>query len=284
MSTPDAMRASISSLTESLPANDDIADGHATTSDALNDENSDPFANVPSLQTYITEDVEEKTAALKLVADGVAQMRQTASRHLIFHPLNSSAVFVLCAGIGQYLHNSKTKYSDPWLIFTTTAGIIMSYLICVRFFTAGYLEEAEKVKETLLDGADVFVTKFGDEVIGTVIMALVPSDTKNKRRKTYMAEVRAWNVRLKYRGKGVGLALLEDAVADAKKRGVEDVYFPYDHPSKISYKMAGCFMLTFTDSARLLWSIYNGPFDRSEKRARHALQTAWENQQKGRKK
>jgi len=284
MSTPDAMRASVSSLTESLPALNDVTDGHATTSDAPNDVSNDPMADIPSLRSYITEDVEEKTAALKLVADGVAQMRQTASRHLIFHPLNTSVVFLLCVVVGQYLHNSKTKFSDPWLIFTTTAGIIMSYLICVRFFTGGYLEEAEKVKEPLLDGADVFVTKFGDEVIGTVIMALVPSDNKNKRRKTYVAEVRGWNVRLRYRGKGVGLALLEDAVAEAKKRGVEDIYFPYDHPCKIWFQIEKCFALTFTDSARLLWSIYNGPFDKSEKRARQALQTAWENQPKGRKK
>ena len=235
-STPEAMRASTSSLAEptASPAVDAVDGEVVEPTAATNDENQDPLADVPPLSSFITQDADEKTAALKLIADSVAQMRQTASRSLIVHPLNSGLYLAFCAVLVQYMRSMDNKFSDPWLIITTLAGTTMTYLLTVRVFSGGYMEEAEKVKETLIRDADVFVTKFGDEVIGTCVVAYTPSpdEKKGKKRRGGKSTIRAWTVRMRYRGRGVGTALLEDAVAEARKRGAEDVDFADEHPSE----------------------------------------------------
>ena len=224
------MQASTSSLVEPSPLSTS-ADAQVQDSAA-----NDPLDEIPPLQSYITTDPAEQTAALKLVADSVAQMRQTASRALIFHPLNIAVLVALMAVIAQYLYKVP---NDIGLVFTTSAGITMAFLVSVRWATGRYLELAEAVNVGLLDGADVLITKFGDEVIGALILGWVPVESSsssrgNKRRKGYRGEIRGWAVRLRYRHKGVGTALLEDAVDEGKKKGVENVVFAEDMPSMFS--------------------------------------------------
>ena len=137
--------------------------------------------------------------------------------------------FAVLAVIGQVVHKSG---NDLLYILPTWVGATMAILAGIRWATGGYIEQAESVKLDLLDDADVLVTKFGDEVIGAVILAWVPADSRGKRRKGWRAEIKAWVVRMRYRGKGVGTALLEDAVEEAKKKGVEGIDFADDHPSE----------------------------------------------------
>lgn len=192
---------------------------------------NDPLAGVPELGSYSTSDPAEITAALKLVADSVAQQRQIASRALIFNPLNIVVYTVVLAIMAQYMYHGSR--SDWTLIFTTGAGITMAFLVAVRGATGGYLELAEKVGINLIEGADVLVTKFGEEIIGTVILAKAPVESSGKRRKGYKGEIRGWAVRIRYRGKGVGTDLLADAVEELKNKGVESIEFSDDTPSEL---------------------------------------------------
>jgi GNAT superfamily N-acetyltransferase len=47
-------------------------------------------------------------------------------------------------------------------------------------------------------------------------------------------------VRLRYRGKGVGAALLEDAVKEARKKGAESLEFAEDHASEFFFFLSSC--------------------------------------------
>lgn len=191
-------------------------------------ESENPLAGIPDLDSYVTESEQEKLAALKLVADSVAQMCQIANRTLMFHPLNLAVFLAFLAWIGNYLNNNR---SDVGIVFTTSAGLIMAGMVTVRWITNPYIAAAEGINLGLLENADVLVSKFGDEVIGTVILGWVDGETKGKRRK-WRAEIRGWAVRLRYRGVGEGKALLAQAVEVAKKKGADGIEFAPDHASK----------------------------------------------------
>jgi len=45
--------------------------------------------------------------------------------------------------------------------------------------------------------------------------------------------IRAWTVKLKYRHKGIGESLLEEAVKIAGEKGADGVVFDTDHASKL---------------------------------------------------
>lgn len=241
MSTPPSMRASAASLT-GAPEPSPLATDMAALTPPQTPTN--PLEGVPDLSTYLTDDEDEKIKALKLVSDSIAQMRQTASRILIFHPLNIAIFTAVLAVILNYLYKDR---SDIGLVFTTGAGIAMAALVFVRWLTGGYLFAAEEYAESknvveVLDNADVLVTKFGDEVIGAVILGWTgvepgksssPRESQRGKRRKYRAEVRGWAVRLRYRGKGVGADLLEEAVKLAKSKGADSVAFADDHASKL---------------------------------------------------
>lgn len=180
--------------------------------------------------------------------------------------------------------------SDAGIIFTTCAGLTMAALVVVRYFTAPYIHAAEEFSVKILDNAGVLVTKFGDEVIGALIIAWVPAESRGKRRKGYKGEIRGWAVRLRYRGKGVGTALLEDAVEEARKKGVESVEFADDHASEYLLLNMGRWLViaeliltVHADSMRILHDLYNGKFEKREQRARKALKDTWDTKSKGKK-
>jgi len=64
---------------------------------------ADPLAGVPALTTAVAEAADDRVAALKLVADSVAQQRQAASRILLSHPVNVGAFGVVLAVVAQVL-------------------------------------------------------------------------------------------------------------------------------------------------------------------------------------
>lgn len=214
------MRASASSIGPPSPLQNAVDNG--------SDVPEGPLAGVPDLKTYVAETEEDKLAALKLVADSIAQMGQLANRILMFNPFNLAAFIAFLAVVSQYLVKSR---SDIPIMFTTSAGLMMAAMVTVRRFTNPYIALAEEVHISMLDNADVLVTKYGEEVIGTVILGWVDAETKGKRRK-WRAEIKGWAVRIRYRGKGEGMALLQEAVNLAKKKDADSISFAPDHASK----------------------------------------------------
>lgn len=218
------MRASASSIGPPSPLQHAIDNGSDEVPEG-------PLAGIPDLKTYVAETEEDKLAALKLVADGIAQTRQTANRILMFHPVNFGIFLAFIAFVGQYLY--KSRGSDLGIVITTSSGLIMAAMVTVRRYTNPYIALAEETHISMLEDSDVLVTKFGEEVIGTVIMGWVDGETKGKRRK-WRAEIKGWAVRLRYRGKGEGIALLQEAVNLAKKKDADGISFAPDHASKCS--------------------------------------------------
>jgi hypothetical protein len=216
------MRASASSIGPPSPLQNAIDNGTDEVPEG-------PLAGIPDLKTYVAETEEEKLAALKLVADGIAQTRQTANRILMFHPLNFGIFLAFIAFVGQYLY--KSRNNDYGVVITTSSGLIMAAMVTVRRYTNPYIALAEQTHISMLEDSDVLITKFGDEVMGTVIMGWVDAETKGKRRK-WRAEIKGWAVRLRYRGKGEGMALLQEAVNLAKKKDADSISFAPDHASK----------------------------------------------------
>ncbi|TKA47355.1 hypothetical protein B0A55_13574, partial [Friedmanniomyces simplex] len=186
----------------------------------------DAMADVPELTSYVTDSDEDRVAALKLVADSIAQMRQAANNALVWHPLNMAVGVALLALVARYTYETR---QDKTITGLTCAGIIMVFLASFRYLTQGYLFAAEAIDWEWLGDADVIVTKFGDEVIGTVVVQWVSGEGRAKRKKAWRGEIIGWTVRLKYRKKGVGGALLEEAVKEAKKKGAETMEFADDH-------------------------------------------------------
>jgi hypothetical protein len=147
----------------------------------------------------------------------------------MYHPLNLGIFLAFIAIIGQYLY--KARGSDYAVVITTSSGLIMAAMVTVRRYTNPYITLAEQTHISMVEDSDVLITKFGDEVMGTVILGWVDAETKGKRRK-WRAEIKGWAVRLRYRGKGEGLALLQEAVNLAKKKDADSISFAPDHASK----------------------------------------------------
>ncbi|KAI4282815.1 MAG: hypothetical protein L6R38_002663 [Xanthoria sp. 2 TBL-2021] len=272
-------------------------------------------ADLPTLSIYPTTTQSDRTSALHLVADSIAQQRQSASFSLITHPYPLSFTILVLGILCQYL--------DFATFATTAAGIIMILLLGVRMMTGGYISLAETINFTWLEGPAglrvggkkghgrspsggasgnvdpapltktnsgnvvsvgsgngkrsrnnsnsssrgeakdveniVVVSKWGEEeIIGALVMRV--------SRKEKKAVIRAWTVKLRYRGKGVGRGLLEECVRVAKERGCGRVEFEREH----------------ANSHKVLPDIFNKGFERREKRAKGVLVEVMKEQGVGR--
>ncbi|KAL9123750.1 MAG: hypothetical protein Q9217_006849 [Psora testacea] len=211
-----------------------------------------------------TDPVDDRVEALKLIADSVAQQRQAASKAVILNPATVSATVLVLAIMAKYIELS--------LMLTTSVGLIMTALLAVRWYTSGYLAKAEAINRAWLENprtADqnngngngsspkkngsknddpiVLISKWGDEIIGALVVRIV-----KRERKGY---VRAWTVKLRYRNKGIGRGLLEEAAKIVWGRGGRMMDFASQH----------------ANSHRVLPPFFNGPFERNEAHARDML-------------
>lgn len=216
----------------------------------VSQEPQDPNA-IPELSTFPANTDKLRIEALRLIADSVAQQRQRANRALIFHPITLGLLAVAFGLLRQYLKGDTGEWGDWTIVGTTFFGILMTVLVSIRSFTGTYIEEAERVgtwkwlaqgrkpdaekqsgTKVLGDGEDeILLTKFGNEYIGAIIFRGVQpvddtSSTTSKKtsRKSNVSsqpktEIRGWSVKRRYRGKGVGAALLEDAIKIAHDKG-----------------------------------------------------------------
>ncbi|KAF2019932.1 hypothetical protein BU24DRAFT_129783 [Aaosphaeria arxii CBS 175.79] len=253
--SPPASASSSSSLSSTLPPS-----SMSLTDDATSPPTSKPPSDdLPELTTYTATTDDEKISGLRLIADSVAQQRQLASRMLLAHPFNLAAYVLTLAILTQYF--LKTRGADPLILLTTVGGLTMACLAAVRMAVGGYLTLAEDVNWEWLGEDRMLVVKWGGEIIGALVLGWEDSNEAGKkrgggRRRRGKAVVRAWTVKLKYRGKGVGEGLLEEAVAVAGERGADGIVFDRRH----------------ANAQRVLPAFYNGFLDRRDERASKALE------------
>ena len=125
----------------------------------------------------------------------------------------------------------------------------MAFLLAVRVASGPYLTHAENINwNWLVEGSSssaitsssdsggkkpkgeelvVLITKWGDEIIGALAMRL-----SKKERRAY---IKAWTVKLRFRGKEIGRGLLEEAVRVAMgEKGCRGIEFEEEHASESS--------------------------------------------------
>ncbi|KAL5433693.1 hypothetical protein PMIN05_008172 [Paraphaeosphaeria minitans] len=193
-----------------------------------------PTDGLPQLRTYTASTEDDRVDGLRLIADSVAQQRQIASKMLIFHPLHLGGFALFIAILLQRFWKTT---DDLYMLGPTIGGILMACLVAVRWATGRYLTHAEETDWEWLGDDRMIVVRWGEEVIGALVLGWADEAAKKKqgRRKRGQAVVRAWTVRLKYRGKGVGVGLLEEAVKVAGERGADGIVFGRDHASEFFF-------------------------------------------------
>jgi hypothetical protein len=272
---------------ENAQADDDTRDAPAP--------GTQPVPNdLPPLSCGVLTAEIDKVDALNLVTDSIAQQRQSSSLHLVFHPYMLPLLFGALAIAFQY---SWRMRRDLGVALMLHSGVIMTYLMVIRYMTGRYLSVAESMrwdwmvnKGGSFDGAKeeevedtVIGVRFGRELIGALILRLEPNPSSsggpspgggNRRRTRASAAsqlkkrggrgvIRAWTVALRYRGRGVGGDMLREAVRVTRERcGNKDapVGFAREH----------------ANSAEVLPEVFNGPLRRGEQRAAKALERVLE--------
>jgi GNAT superfamily N-acetyltransferase len=199
--------------------------------DASSDSERAPSEGAAPLITKVATSDDDIVAALKLVADSVAEQRNVAARVLVLHPF-SVAVFTLLLSATMHFMFKPGMYGK---LLMTITGLVILAVAFVRQVTLGYIFAAEDLGKIWLVDDQILVSKFAGVVIGALVLGWEKGEGRGNRRKKWgKGIVRAWAVKPKYRGKGVGTELLADAVKETAKRGGEDVIFAEDHAREYS--------------------------------------------------
>lgn len=235
--------------------------------------------DLPSLSTSILETRSDKENALHLIADSIAQQRQTASSYLIFHPYLLPPLAAALAGAYQYAWVYRQDLGTSLLMI---CGVIMTYLLGIRYFTGEYIQAAEELRWSWLSPTSapdpppseqdlILGVHFGEQLIGALVLRLEPSPSSahasngggRRRSRTSLLRggrgvIRAWTVKLKYRRQGVARDLLYEAVRLTRERCGRDaeVGFAAEH----------------ANSQMFLSEPFNTPFRRSERKAAKSLE------------
>lgn len=169
----------------------------------------------------------DKCDGLKLIADSVAQQRQVSSSALIFHPISLSALVAVISFIHMNVEYIRADYSS---MLVTYSGILLSYLVAVRYITSSYIRIAEETDwpnwlKNESGGDDVMLgARFGSEIIAAVVLCLPNKTASSKTSDASKATIRAWTTKQKYRRHGLGGDMLRAAVKKTKESlGTEGV-------------------------------------------------------------
>ncbi|MCJ1324250.1 hypothetical protein MMC10_000912 [Thelotrema lepadinum] len=195
------------------------------TSDASS---SDPLTNLPPLDFEPAQSSKDRTDALKLVSDSVTQQRSTASSTLVFHPLTLAIFVTLIAGAYPLL---VKRSGDLPILFTTGVGIFMMILGIIRYIVKPYEDLAENINWNWLGDDEMVVALYGGTVIGTCVYRIEQGSKKKSGSGSpgsggKRALIRAWTVRRRERGRGIGRGLLERLVdICAKEKGCDGIEF-----------------------------------------------------------
>ncbi|KAK1506674.1 acetyltransferase [Colletotrichum tamarilloi] len=235
----------------------------------------DPFDDIPPLSLEVLSTREDKAEALHLVADSIAQQRQQAAYSLVFHPVPLAG---LTATLGVAYQYSYARQGDIGLAFTLFSGVIMTYLLAIRWATSGYLPLAEQMSWSFIrphpdasaDEEDLVLgTRFGNELVGALVLHLEPASpavastfSSRRRNKAWSFRggkgiIRAWTTKLRYRGKGVGTDMLDEAVRITRERCGKDAEVG--------------FALEHANSRMVMPEFFNGVFRKRERWAAKTL-------------
>jgi hypothetical protein len=239
---------------------------------------TNPLDEIPPLTTTALTTEADKVAALRLIADSIAQQRQLASRAILFHPLIIAAYIGILAIASQVLYKSST---DIGLLLTTGAGITMMVLVAVRGITRGYVDFAESLNWNWAKNEDgeediIIGSRYGENIIGTAVLRLERNGHGSGKKKTKNSKtggkglVRAWTTKLRYRGTGIGTELLEEAVRITREKlgSSAEIGFAVEH----------------ANSKTVLPELFNGAFRKREVRAAKALEKVVESMEQTKKK
>jgi ribosomal protein S18 acetylase RimI-like enzyme len=211
-------------------------------------ERSPPNVSPPArLSVGILKQRLDRTEALQLVADSVAQQRHGAAYHLIFHPY-------LMAGLGACL---AVAYHSAWrarrnpsatVALLVHLGLVAAYVLAIHHVAARYVRIADGIRRgdwpvaaTLGSEEDLFVGVWLDSdlgggngtgnrriLVGALVLRLEanPFSTASagaggKRRGSGgggKGIVRAWAVDPQHRRRGAGRDLLREAVRITRER------------------------------------------------------------------
>lgn len=129
-------------------------------------------------------------------------------------------------------------------------GIILTYLVAVRYFTSAYIRIAEETKWMEWAKNDTIIgARYGEDIIGAVVMRLEKK-----------AVIRGWTTKTRYRGRGLGGDMLSESVKIAK--------------AKLGRNCAVEFAEDHANSQMPLYTMFNGPFLAREAKAKKALGAA----------
>ena len=169
----------------------------------------------------------------------MAQQRQLAAKELVLHPATLAVIVLVIAFLAQFCQWKS--------LFTAIAGLTVTALAAIYWITIDYATLAERInwdwlggytppstptgersgglkKQSKCDDPVVLVSKWGEDVIGALVMKVV-----KRERKAY---VRAWTVDSSCRGKGIGGGLLEEGVRAAWGKGARAFEVERGHASK----------------------------------------------------
>jgi hypothetical protein len=221
----------------------------------------DPPDSIPPLNTQRLTSAPDIVAAVKLVADSIAQQRQVAAKAVIFHPFVISAYILILAVTSQFVYKDS---SDIPVVVTTCAGVTMCLLVAVRALVSGYITRAEELSSMLVqEGGEskrdiIFIgSRYREMLIGVLILEIERSGMGMNATR---GVITAWTTKLKYRGVGIGTGLLEEAVRIARGtlRDVPKISFAAEH----------------ANSKMVLPEMFNKRFRQREDRAAKALESA----------
>ncbi|PYH99812.1 hypothetical protein BO71DRAFT_342164 [Aspergillus ellipticus CBS 707.79] len=203
-----------------------------------------------TLTTKTTSNPTDQLAALRLIADSIAQQRQLAAKAILTHPAS-----LLSLLLTLYLTYLFTNRPTDWtsLLLITWPACIAVFLLLVRYATEPYLEKAGSVGRKLLgvrehdtrrangaqehdkktsdeDTVVTITTHHGTHLIGTLVLCAVRTSSelcvhvrdaaeRSKYTRFPVAVIRAWTIEQRVRGVGIGRGLLEYAVGVCWERG-----------------------------------------------------------------
>lgn len=199
----------------------------------------------------------ERSKALRLIGDSVAQQRQLAAKAIVLHPY-SVATLILLTGI-------LARCCTLQALFAISTTLVVMILAAMYWVTRDYTTRAAQIDSDWLEGPlktigengngsgvkkgfkgdepIVVVSRWGEDIIGALVLRVAKRD-----RKGY---VRAWTVDSSHRGKGVGSSLLQEGVRIAWGKGARAMELEMSH----------------ANSYRVLPQTFNKGFDEQEARA-----------------
>lgn len=177
--------------------------------------------------------------------------------------------------VSQFLYKGS---EDIGILATTAAGVTMACLILIRGITSGYINLAEEMNWNYAKSEDgeedtIIGSRYGQELIGACILRLERNGSKKGKKNGKTGGkgiVRAWTVRIRYRGSGVGTELLEESVRVTREKlgGSAEIGFAAEH----------------ANSKMVLPELFNGGFRKREAKAAMLLDSVVGSFEGGKKK